>query len=130
MFPLHQPQARVSWPHALAGPEHHHSVERLPTCWVTKGHSLHWVWLGYKGPAWPWGLAIAVSSTGVCDWIPGLPSGRHSVSQPTQPLPPESLQISPVWVESLSKKWLQALLQPEAVGACLVARGENTLLPA
>ena len=70
-----------------------------------------------------------MSSTGVCDWIPGLPSFHQSVSQPTQPLPPGCLQISPVWVESLSKKGLQELLPLEAEGACLVARGESPLPP-
>lgn len=75
-------------------------------------------------------MAIAMSSTGVCDWIPGLPSFHQSVSQPTQPLPPGRHQISAVWVGCLSKKGLQALLPLKAEGASLVARGENTLLPA
>ena len=75
-------------------------------------------------------MAIAMPSTGVCDWIPGLPSFHHSVSQPIQPLPPGCLQISPVWVKSLSKKGLQELLPFEAEGACLVARKENPLPPA
>ena len=76
------------------------------------------------------GLAIAMSSTGVCDWIPGLPSFHHSVSQPTQPLPLGCHQISTAWVGSLSKKGLQVLLPVKAEGACLAARGENTLPPA
>ena len=45
-------------PHALADPEHHHPAEHLPTCWVTKGHSLHWVCVNYHTAwlapgAWP-----------------------------------------------------------------------------
>ena len=51
LCPLHQPQARVPCSHALASPEHHHPAELLSTCWVTKGHPLHWVWVSYQG-AW------------------------------------------------------------------------------
>ena len=59
-----------------------------------------------------------------------MPSFHHSVSQPTQPLPPGHLLISTVWVESRSKKGLQAVLPLEANGDFLVASGENTFPPA
>ena len=59
-----------------------------------------------------------------------MPSFHHSVSQPTQPLPPGHLLISSVWVESRSKKGLQAVLPLEANSDFLVASGENTFPPA
>ena len=43
LCPLPQPQARVPFSHTLAAPKHHHPTELLFTCWVTKGHPLHWV---------------------------------------------------------------------------------------
>ena len=129
--PFPQPQARVPCPHTLAGPEIHHPTESLSTCWVTKGHPPHWVWMSYQG-AWlvPGVWPLLCLLLGYVTGSQACPVSATQVSQPTQPLPPGRHRSSTVWVGCLSKKGLQALLPLEAEGACLVARGENTLLPA
>ena len=129
--PFPQPQARVPCPHTLAGPEIHHPTESLSTCWVTKGHPPHWVWMSYQG-AWlaPGVWPLLCLLLGYVTGSQACPVSATQVSQPTQPLPPGRHRSSTVWVGCLSKKGLQALLPLEAEGACLVARGKNTLLPA
>lgn len=87
--------------------------------------SLGLAWL--HGPGCPLGLAIAAPLLGYVTGSQACPVSSIQFLEAAQPLPPEGLRISPMWVESLSKKWPQALLQPEAEGACLVASRENIL---
>ena len=73
-------------------------------------------------------MAIATSSTGVCDWIPGLPvSTIQFLSQliPSR-VPPNLTSVGGI----PEQEGAQVLLPLEAEGYCLVASGENTLLPA
>ena len=73
-------------------------------------------------------MAIAMSSTRVCDWIPGLPVSPIQFFSQLIPswAPPNLISVGGI----PEQEGAQVLLPLEAEGACLVAKGENTLLPA